>query len=344
MEQYDLSKELLEVKVRDYELNSGMLPKKARILSKLFAQALGKSAGKVISAYDNMYARIEEGNPTREVQISVRKDINAKSKVSVKFPFMQPKQARICGLVAMNYSGFFDNEVKLYSSLITDLKSSRLRTEQAPIEEIIEKTRLASRESPQKYGQLLQQKQQSIYDFGVLMGLVDDDTRLSELKGNMRERTANYFDKVIKMHKGGWLGISWPLPLKNFSIPIRDGLYRDTITHAIQEGVESDYGFALPEKALYMQMIDQLKETVKIISSKGNSFSQKWKVATALPTTMFFLFGMNAYADEASENVKKALRNQYLEAGVTAATTAYSLADDVSEFLTTWYTAFTTLI
>ncbi len=61
MRQYNLSNDLLEVKVRDYEVNSGLMPKKARILSKLFAESLGKTAGKIISAYGNMYHQIEEG-------------------------------------------------------------------------------------------------------------------------------------------------------------------------------------------------------------------------------------------------------------------------------------------
>jgi hypothetical protein len=76
MEKYNLSKSLLEARVVDYRLNSVMMPKKARILSKLFAKSLGKSAGKIISVYDNIYTQIEEGRPVKEIQDSIRKDVS----------------------------------------------------------------------------------------------------------------------------------------------------------------------------------------------------------------------------------------------------------------------------
>jgi hypothetical protein len=228
--------------------------------------------------------------------------------------------------------------VELYSSLMDDLKA-----EQVSAENIVEKVRQIGYNSTQKYRELLQKKQQAIHDFGVLMGLVDDSSRFEELKGNMHKNIANYFDMVTSMHKGGKLGISWPLPLKKFSAPIRDGLYRDTILHTIQNAVGKDFGFILPEKDTYGQMLRQIKETMKVMSSKGNSFEQRWRAAKVLPATIFFLSGIDAYAEEASDGLKGKTKGDYLEAGLTAATTAYTIADDLDEFVTTWVLAFTTL-
>ena len=124
MDTYQISNGLLESKVSDYQLNSGLMPKKARIMSKLFAKSLGYSAGKVISVYDNMFSQIEEGNSIDEIKKSLEKDIDDKSKVRFKLPLMKPKQASICGLVALKYSGFFDREVEFYSSLMKTLKEN----------------------------------------------------------------------------------------------------------------------------------------------------------------------------------------------------------------------------
>lgn len=339
MRQYNISKDLLEIKLKDYEINSGLMPKKARILTRLFAKSLGKSAGKVISCYNGMYSQIEKGHSLEEVQNFIKKDVNAKSKVTFKLPFMQPRQARICGLVAMNYSGFFNRETELYSSLINDLKTKQTQTS---IEAIVENSKQIAKENSQKYEKILQSKQKAIYDFGILMGLINDNRKLDELKSNMHKDIAKYFNMVVKMHKGNKLGISWPLPLKKFSAPLKESLYRDTISYAIQQGIEKDYGFKLPEKVAYEQVIDQIKETTKLISSKDNSFRQKWKTATALPATMFFLSGMNAYAQESLDK-KEAVRDT-LEAGLTAATFAGTTADDMSDFATTWFTLFTTIV
>ena len=307
MGRYKLSNDLLEVKVRDFEINSGLMPTKARILSKMFANSLGQTAGRIVSVYDSMYHQIEENYSIPEIQESVKRDINEKSKVTIQLPFMQPKQARICGLVAMNYSGFFDKEVELYSYLMSDLRNDR-----TSLENVVQQSRQVAQNNSEVYGRILQEKQQAIYDFGVLMGLVDDDSRLDELKGGMHGYIAKYFDNVVSMHKGGRLGISWPLPLKKFSRAIQESLYRDTISHAVQEGVGEDYGFLVPEKVAYEQVIDQVKTTADETSTRG-SLRQKWKTATALPATLFFLSGMNAYAQESSNNVKEVIQKIILK-------------------------------
>ena len=49
-----LAESLLEVKTKDYQINSTNMPTKARILSKTFAKNLGRSAGKLLSVYDNI--------------------------------------------------------------------------------------------------------------------------------------------------------------------------------------------------------------------------------------------------------------------------------------------------
>jgi len=334
-----LSKELLETKIEDFRLNSGLMPKKAWMLSKIFASTLGQSAGKAVSAYDKMLSGLEQGQSLEQVREAVRNEVNSQSKVKLKV-LNKPIKARICGLVAMNYSGFLDSEVELYSALKQDMES------QAGSGDISDLTRQAAMQNPEKYSKLLEQKKQSIYDFSILMGLVDDQARLATLKENMPGGIAKYFDKVIAMHKGS-LGLSWPLPIKRFSTSIQKGLSRDTISYAAQEGVGEDYGFEVPEKAQYEQVVDLVKDTAATVKDKDLNFRQKWKIASALPASVFFLTGLNAYAQ--SDDAKEAAKSN-LDNGIAAATTAglcaSTSADDgdrdsfVTSFLTFWTTTY----
>jgi hypothetical protein len=306
MAEYNLPQSLLNIKTTDYMSHSAMMPDNTWIFGNLFAHSLGTSAGKIISIYDAMFSQIYDNHPVEEIQTSVGRDISKKSKVRLKFPFMKPKQVRICGFEAMNHSKFFDIEVELYYSLMSDLGTT-------PVEYITEKCRGLGKENPQKYGTLLQKKQQSIYDYNVLMGLVDDDLRFEELKANMHDDVAKYFEMVTSMHKGKF-GITWPLSLRKFSTPIRDELYNDTISYEIQEGVGNNYNFALPEKNCYSQIIDQVKETLKVISSTRSPLKQKLEAAMYLPATVFFLSGINDYAYTPEYAVKDTVKNSLIEA------------------------------
>ncbi|MGV8162436.1 MAG: hypothetical protein ACP5N2_03850 [Candidatus Nanoarchaeia archaeon] len=317
-----LSKDLLEVKINDYKTNSGMMPRNARILSKMFAKSLGTTASKIISTYNSMYSKIDDGESVEDIQDSIQKIVNKQSKVTITIPVAGKKQARICGLVALNYSGFFNTEIELYSALMTDLKTNQYLSEN-----IVEASKQVASNNPEKYDRLLQQKKQSIYDFGILMGLVDDNSRFEEITNNMHSGMETYFRKVTSAHKGGKLGISMPLPLKKFSTPIRDNLYRDTIADAIQEGVGIHQGFSQPESETYKKIIEEIKETTNLVASKKYSFGQKWRVAAKLPTTMFFLAGLEAYTPE----------------GLAAVGCAGLSADDSSDFAITWSTWFTLL-
>lgn len=337
METIGTSRELLETKISDYKFNAGLMPKKARILSKIFAKTLGRTAAKVASVYENMYSQIESGLPIEEISESVKRDINAKSKVKFQPPFIQPKQARICGLVAMSYSGFLDREIELHSALMQDLKS------RYSIDNILERSEQIASENPERYADLLQKKQQAIYDFGVLMGITDDNMRLNQLKENMPKGIANYFERVVSAHKGA-LGVSWPLPLKKFSGSIKAGLCRDTISCALQKGTGKDFGFSMPEKANYEKLVEEIKGTASVMTSKDIPFLLKWRTLATLPATTFYLSGMNAYAEGGLNKTVKEV-DHYVAAGITAATPAATTAeDDVGAFLTTWITWFTTLV
>jgi hypothetical protein len=325
-----MAQSLLETKANDYQVNASLMPVKARILSKLFAKELGRTAGKILSVYNNMFAGLEEEEFVEIVKAVVRRDVNSKSKVTIKPPFMDPRNVRVCGLVALNYAGFFDAEVDLYDSL----RRNNVRS----VEDVLR----TSQQEPSHYGSLLQEKQQAIYDFSVLMGLVNDDPRLGELQSNMPVKTADYFDMVVKMHKGGIFGLSWPLPIRKFSEPIREGLTKDTVSRAMQEGVGQDYGFSLPQEAVYKQILDNVKDTMTDVRSPGG-FVQKWRIASALPATVFYLSGFNAYAYETVEKVPKIDSPNILGAATTAGISASSLADeDFNSFVTTFLPLFTT--
>jgi len=335
----NIANELLEVKLEDIKVNSGMMPRKARALGKMFAKSLGGFAGRVVQVYDNMFQQIEEGEDVESVQKSIRRDVNSKSKIKVKPPLMKPRDARICGLVALNHAGFFDSEVKFYSELMGDLK------DRDSSEGIAERSRQVGSEKPLVYGSLLRERQQSIHDYGVLMGLVDDTERFEELKEDMPEDARKYFNMVARMHKGGKLGITIPFSLKKFSEPVRDGLKRDTISCSVSEGVESDFGFARPERAPFAEAVEYAANASRQIASSKISWGQRLRTATALPAAVYFLSGAEAYAQNYSNGTKTYSEGEVLEAATTAGLFAATSSDkDPEEAITTFGVCLTTLL
>ena len=283
MTQYNLSKELLEVKLADYKINSSLMPEDVGKISKSFARLMGNSAGKIVSIYNNLYSQIENGLPVEEIQKSIRIDTSQKSKMQ----YMKTKQARICGLVAMNHSGFFNQEIEFYSSLMNDLKGK------STIDNVVERAREAGMQNSSKYEDLLAQKQQSIYDFNVLMGVTDDESRLSELTKNMNPRKANYFNVISSRHKGKF-GVTWPIPFKHFSDSVREGFTNDTISHAVQEGVGKDYGFVLPSQEKFNNILGKFNGDNLSLNLGNAKYS--------LPAALLFLSEMNAYATRFGED------------------------------------------
>ncbi|MBI2135608.1 hypothetical protein HYU06_00890 [Candidatus Woesearchaeota archaeon] len=231
--------ELLEAKVNDYHACSAAMPENIGILGKLFAYSLGNATGRMLAVYRKMFDEFGAGKGIEDVKGKVHGFANSVSKINLQLPFSSQTQARICGLVALNYSGFWDTVVELYSSLIQDINPDR----SVSIAELVEEIKVAARQHPLKYSDLLKNKRQAISDFGVLMGFTEDETRLAHLKSEMNEKIALYFDRVRAKHKGGRLGIGWPLPLRKFSAGIMNAIYYDTAASAIQNGLGENYGF-----------------------------------------------------------------------------------------------------
>ncbi len=86
----------------------------------------------------------------------------------------------------------------------------------------------------------------------------------------MPKKLRTYFQGVARSHKGGKLGISWPLPFKKFALSIKEGLHGDTPSYCLQEGVGEDYGFTNPEedRGSYNLLLKQIGE--KMTSDRGS--------------------------------------------------------------------------
>ncbi len=232
----DLAQVLLDIKRNDLRLNSSQVPERANLIDKMFARSLGMSAGRIIEVYDNIYQQSQGDTETNEAYKTIRGIAGRKSKLNVNLPLIGKTNARFCGLVAMNYSSLFDNEFDIYRGLSRDLEGRTVSGE-----EIISEVRDIAESQPEKYGALLEKRQQSVYDFGVLMGFNDNPERMQELSQLMPEKISDYFSKVTKVHKGNKLGMRWPISLKKFSRPILDSLSADSIMYSIQEGIGNDY-------------------------------------------------------------------------------------------------------
>ncbi|MFH1173551.1 MAG: hypothetical protein V1725_00265 [archaeon] len=268
---------LLATKTNDFSLAATMMPEKTSRLGKLFAKTLGMSSGKMILAYQTMLNRLSVGCTAEETTAAVKNAVHTASKVNIRLPFSHQKTARLCGLVALNQAGFFDAETALYAAIRQDLGS------QGSIDDI----KAVARAHPETYGRLLEQKQNAIYDFTVLMGMRDDKARFSSLTEAMPTKTRKYFTAVSKLHKGGLLRPTWPLPFKKFSTAIEQGLYYDTIGAAAQEGTGIDIGFTYPRGEELL---------AKIVTDYNTAVQQpkkRWIAHPALTAAGLYLAGMS---------------------------------------------------
>jgi hypothetical protein len=331
-----LEETLLDIKIKDFYLASATLPTKARVLSKLFARTLGSSSGKILMGYEKMLECLRAGQDVRSTQKSVERLIDAESKVNIKIPLLKPRRARLCGLVALNHSGFFEPEAQLYGALFNDLG----RNEYETTRELIEDIQQLGKKEASTYAPILRAKRESIHDFAVLMGIDEDKQRLGELTRQMPRKLGNYFKMVARLHWGGKLGISWPLSFKKFSSPIKLGLQGDTPSYFLQRGIEEDYGFTNPEenRSSYRSLLRQISENVLPNKSLRN--------LGVLPAAFFYLSGLQAYAHEVAGKTVEEVAKQpdYIGPALTASTFASSLADDEASFVTSWFTTFTTLV
>jgi len=170
------------------------------------------------------------------------------------------------------------------------------------------------------------------------MGFNDDEQRINELSQEMPKEIAKYFSKVAKVHKGNKLGLSWPISLKKFSKPIIQSLSNDSVMYSIQEGTGTNHGLTKSADNKLSLMINETKEAFKKLRSKDTSYIEKYRLTKALPASLFFLSGLEAYASEASD-ISKYNENEVLGALTTAgglATTTNADDQDVGGFFTTF--------
>jgi len=327
-----LEKTLLNQKLNDFEKYSAAMPLKAKLLSKSFANAIGQSSGKVLLAYDSMLKNIMNNSPTSKTVSECSKIVDKESKVKfMKF------DARLCSLVALNYSGFMDAETMLYTELINDMKGKDVT-----IDSINYELRSLGTSNPEKYEKLLSNKMQSIYDFGVLMGTNDDKERFNVLTDQMHGTLAKYFTNVVKLHQGNKF-FSWPIPFRNYSGVISDMLYHDSTSFALQDSIGKDMKFQNPtvHDSKYTLILDEINNVFK-----KRTFKNKWQTARTLPAYASYIFGLSAYASDISDKTDKT--PDYLGAAATAGLIASTIAgndkDDRSEFVTTFLTLFTTTL
>jgi len=338
----NLADYLITRRARDFSLAAANLPTKVRVMSKMFAKTLGASSGKMLRGYRLMLDNLEAGVDGDSTSRGVEKLVDRESKVEFKLPLSDPKRARICGLVALNYSGFFETETSLYQNLIRDLSAG---TGSVSMESLAENVRQIGGAKPDVYMPILEQKAKNIYDFGVLMGINEDKERFNKLTDKMPDKLRSYFEKIARLHKGSKLGMSWPLPFKKFSSAIGSGLYLDSICSSLQNGIGKDCGFRNPEenRNKYAQMLEGIQGIRESFSSGDKSFIGRWQTAKALPAAFFYLSGLNVYADEACKNPHHN-PDHVLAAATTAFTTAGCIANEPDDFITTWVTAFTCLV
>lgn len=328
---------MLQVKQDDYVVNASLMPPKARLMNKAFARFVGTTAGRTLESYRDMYEGLDKGIARDEVKDAVRRTVAARSKVSVHLPFSDPRQARICGMAAMSYAGFFDAEVDLHAELFEDIDHDS-------IDDVITTSHDVAESRPAVYAGLLDAKAQAIYDFSVLMGIEKDKERFNAITAEMPSEIADYFTMVSALHRGR-MGISWPLPFKRFSGALREGLYRDSISYAVQEGAGVEKGFLAPQKPLYEQIIAQVKSAASATAREDASFLDRLKPAAALPATLFYLSGMQAYAHEMDKDIPHHVHDapDVLGALISGTLFAKTTANDEDEFLTTCLACFTTL-
>ncbi len=342
----NLDEILTLIKINDSMLVATTLPESLKALGKMFAKTLGYSSAKMLKIYKEMFENLYSGETPEKVKTQVKRLTNLESKVEIKLPFLEPKTARVCGLVALNYTDYFETEVELYSTLMQDLKSVSSDSILKDITSIV-------KNDPEIYIQILEKKQQAIYDFGVLMGIQEDELRFNELNKNMHTEIAKYFKLVVKAHKGGFLRPSWPLPFKKYSDSILNGLYFDSISYTIQEATGLDFQFINPEqkKTRLSLIFDQMKilgEELRLNQADSNYFSNLktgWQTLSVIPVAGLYLTELTEQIMELSDK-DPGFVEQYpaYAATVIAASYVFSCENnpDSGDFTEAWTTTYLT--
>lgn len=328
----------LEQKIDDYRRTAITIPSPSKLLSNGFARTMGLTAGKMLLGYDALFTGLEGNEPTEDAIRAAKKVTEQESKVKMKLPLLGEKRGRLCGLVALNHAGFWESEGNFYAALGKDLS-------QTETDVMFEALYRLGVQQQAKYSALLVNKAQSIQDFSVLMGIAQDGVRFKELTEDMHKDMKDYFTKVRAAHKGK-LGISWPIPFQSYQNNIVTGLYFDSVAHDVQKGLQESYGFKQAPKQSHLQeLIGGVKDSTTLSASKELGFWQRTKLARALPASLFFLSGVNVYAQDLGGEVVDS--QDYITAATTAALGAWTTADgedgvDPGDFLTTFLTFFTT--
>lgn len=330
-----LVNELLASKINDSRLYASQMPATTKLLHRGFASTLGSAAGRMLHVYEGILSQLQAGEGRDQVLKTAKHAVDEASKVAYKLPFLAEKQARLCGLVALNHSGYVANEVALYANLMQDLRGGE--EIEAQLQELGESA---------KYVDLLAHKQAAIKKFSVLMGIEREG--FAEATADI-PKLAKYYGKVRVSHGHNTLGVAWPLPFKAFAKTMERGLENDSVSYALQKGSEQDFGFENP--ADYRTQLGRIMDEAKIFSetlAQAKGPVNKWNLSRTMPASLAFLASVDAHASTYERSTGDGLLTP--DEIMAAATTAFSSAtftadkDDPGEFSTTFFTCLATLI
>ncbi len=322
---------LVGLKYNDHLHNAATMPPKTRALSKIFARTLGLSAGILLDVYCAIITDLVAGKSEATVLRKAHHVIDRQSKLAFTTP-CGVRRARLCGLVALNHSGYTTADVKLTARLLRDLEHA---PQEAPINEQIS---YVATQHPHVYRQLLDAKHTAIDRYAIMMGIRYNPDYLSAITGAMPPRLAHYYTIVVKLHGQNALGICSPLPFKKFARVIERGLRGDTVSYQLQKAIGGPYGFEDPSLRSTNERLDLLRALARSIATQPGLIG-KWRAATILPTATFYLSGFQAYAEDAQ---KKKQEPSNAHATTSARLLASSSADDEDDFIVLSTLFFTT--
>lgn len=340
----------LKIKLDDFVRVSTILPLNIKIGGKMFAKGLGDSAGKLMKIYNLIYTEIGLGKKTEDIEVSVRKLLCKESKIEFKLLWSNPKNVRICGLVALNYTDFFKLEIQLYQLLfriLAENKDTDLR-----LENLIKKEIMSNREEMKL---ILKRKSQAIHDFSVLMGITNDSARFESLTKSMHSKIANYFRKAVTLHRGNFLVPSWPIPFRKYAETIEKSLFFDSISFMLQKELGEDYCFEDTFSEKREAQLNMIKKDINNFSEKFYlkfyknklNFFNKLQLLSIAPVTLLYLTGIESQIPELSESIQNAnIIEMTGAAPAVGATTIAAVLNSCcgSDITSGWTIAFSTLI
>ena len=347
----------LQLKKEDYIKSSVLLPSNLSPLKKLFAKGLGTSAAKLIKVYELLFANIYLNENIQNIQKYIWRIVFDESKIQIKLPFGKIRTVRICGLVALNYTQFFETEIELYSLLHKLLKEKKHLNNKESIFQLIEK------EAPNYKQQLkviINKKKQSIYDFEVLMGISSDHLRFDQLTQNMHKKMKRYFSKIVNLHQGKSIFPSWPFAFKEYTWMIQNSFLLDSISFKIEIEIRKHCNFQNPNSITLKNDLNstfnEINQFNRTFSSTFNyselSFIKKWKVLSVVPVASLYLSAMEAQVPDIAETIQHAgFTDVSIERPASGATTIALALGSISDgdssgdnFTTYWSIAFFSLI